>query len=88
MSNIIYIAVGIGLYELLRENIARSVRLNIPEVFSRELANRNEFIGLAGPLLGTPAVSEAVGAVAEQTVLDNLPTLFGRRRYEPLARRA
>ena len=86
MKTLLYIAVGIGVYEMLRENVARSVRTNIPVVFQRELAGRSEFIGLAGPLLGTPAVAAAVGAVAEQTVLDNLPTVFGRRQYTPLAR--
>ncbi len=86
MKTLLVIAVGIGVYEMLRENVARSVRTNIPVVFQRELANRSEFIGLAGPLLGTPAVAAAVGAVAEQTVLDNLPTVFGRRQYTPLAR--
>lgn len=84
MNYLIAAAVGVGLYEMLRENIARSVRTNIPIVFERELAGRSEFIGLAGPLLGTPAVARAVGAVAEQTVLDNLPTVFGRTRYTPI----
>ena len=86
MKTLLVIAAGIGVYEMLRENVARSVRTNIPVVFQRELANRSEFVGLAGPLLGTPAVAAAVGAVAEQTVLDNLPTVFGRRQYTPLAR--
>jgi hypothetical protein len=87
MKLVLYGLAGLVLYEVLRENVAKSVRRNVPIVFEAELRGRSEYAGLLGPLLGTPAVALAIGAVAEQTVLDQLPTVVGRKRYTPLATR-
>lgn len=87
MRTFLYVALGIGIYEYLRESIAKSVRENVPIVFQREFDNRTEFVGILGPVLGTPAVSRALGAVAEKSVLDKLPTIFGRRDYTPIRAR-
>lgn len=85
-----FLLYGLGalvVYEALRDSVAKSVRRNVPVVFEAELRSRSEYAGLLGPLLGTPAVALAIGAVAEQTVLDQLPTVVGRKRYTPIRER-
>ena len=67
-------------YEILREALARNLRTNTPPILRRELANRSPAAGLLAPVLGTVAVSEAAGVIVEQTLLDTLPTLIGRKR--------
>lgn len=70
------------LYELLRDALARNARANTPAILRQELANRNPAAGLLAPALGTVAISNAAGTIVEQTILDTLPTLVGRRRAE------
>lgn len=67
-------------YEVLREALARNLRVNTPLILRRELANRSPAAGLLAPVLGTVAVSEAAGVIVEQAFLDTAPTLIGRKR--------
>lgn len=69
------------LYEAVRAHVARRVRANTPPILQAEIARQSRAAGILGPLLGTPVVAEAVGAIAEQTVLDTLPTVIGPREY-------
>lgn len=70
-------------YELIRESLAREVRAVTPEIFERELRSATfDPEGGLSPLLGTPRISRAVAMIAEQTVLNSLPTIIGRRKAE------
>lgn len=82
MKPVLYILLGIGVYELLRAELGRAVRRNVPTIFQRELTSRSEFAGILAPVLGTPVVSQVVGMVAEKSVYDTLPTLVGPRDYQ------
>jgi hypothetical protein len=68
-------------YEALRAFVARRVRANTPPILQAEIARQSRAAGILGPVLGTPVVAEVVGAVAEQTILDTLPTIIGPREY-------
>lgn len=71
-------------YEALRAGIAASVRRQTPVILRRELATRSPAAGILGPVLGTDAVSEVIGAIAQQSILDTLPTVIGPRAYTPV----
>lgn len=68
-------------YEALRAFVAKRVRANTPPILQAEIARQSRAAGILGPVLGTPVVAEAVGAIAEQTILDTLPTIIGPREY-------
>lgn len=71
-------------YEALREALARNVRRNVPAYFRAEFERLDPSVGLLAPVLGTETVSRVVARVAEQTTLDTLPTLIGRKTTEPV----
>lgn len=77
---------GVAVYELLRAGVGSSVRRRTPEILRREIAAQGPAFGILGPALGTNAVAEVVGAIAQQSIYDTLPTIVGPRAYEPLGR--
>lgn len=86
MKPLAYALAAIGaflLYESLRERVASATRTVVPPIFREQFAGRDPSLGLAAPVLGTDYVSRVVGRVAEQAILDSLPTLIGRKRADP-----
>lgn len=64
-------------YEWLRVRVADAARRTTPRVVREKLDTRAPALALLAPLLGTVAVSEATGVLAEEIVLQTLPTLIG-----------